>query len=224
MKVLLTFLLLSCFIRQDNDTREILNGMDDTALPFECTRDVYPLVNHRGSLLFASKSTRNSIDFYFYRDIGLTMKIKETRGDIFLLRKFEQPTFTLLAVWVNFMENGRTQWLITYDKQTRIVDTLVCGIHFDSGDDRFYLQQWRVNEKREIQVSFLKMKIDPPLQHPLKIKPTRGQRVDTFYQLTDDGHFKKIREVKYKPQTYTGDYLRTVNLWNGTEIPLEPTE
>ena len=122
------------------------------------------------------------------------------------------------------MEEGRTQWLITYDRQTRIVDTLVCGIYFYDGPGRLHLQQWRINEKREIQVSFVKMNIDSPLQDPFTIKPTQGQRVDTFYQLTDDGHFKKMREVKYKPQTYTSQYLRTVNLWNGTETPLEQTE
>jgi len=221
MKTLLTILLLSCFIQQDDDTRKILNGMDNTTLPFECTRDVNTLVNQHGQLLLASKNTINSIDFYFYRDIGLTMKIRETQGDIRLLRRFEQPNFTLLAVTVNFMEEGRTQWLLTYDKQNRIIDTLVCGIHFFDGPDRLHLQQWRIDEKREIQVSFVKIHVDPPLQHPFKIKPAQGQRVDTFYQLTDDGHFKKLREVKYKPQTYTSQYLRTENLWNGTEIPIE---
>jgi len=215
MKILLTILLLSCFIQQDDDTREKLNSMDNTSLPFECTRDVNHL--HRK----ASKSTMDSIDFYFYRDIGLTMKISMTRRDVYMLRKFEQPNFTLLALSVNFMEEGRTQWLLTYDKQNQIIDTLVCGIHFFDGSDRLHLQQWRIDEKREVQVSFVKIHVDPPLQHPFKIKPAQGQRVDTFYQLTDDGHFKKSREVKYKPQTYTSQYLRTENLWNGTENPVE---
>ena len=215
MKTLLTILLLSCFIQQDDDTREKLNSMDNTSLPFECTRDV----NYQ--LTEVSKSTMNSIGFYYYRDIGLTMKVKETLGDVYQLRKFEQPNFTLLAVTVNFAEEGRTQWLLTYDKQNRIIDTLVCGIHFFDGSDRLHLQQWRIDEKREIQVSFVKIHVDPPFQHPFKIKPAQGQRVDTFYQLTDDGHFKKSREVKYKPRTYTSQYLRTENLWNGTETPVE---
>jgi len=214
MKTLLTILLLSCFIQQDDETRKLLNGMENTSLPFECTRDI----NFQWKEI--SKSTRDSIDFYFYWDIKLTKKVKEKRGEVFPLRKFEQPNFTLLAVTVNFKADGHTQWLLTYDKQNRIIDTLVCGIYFLDPPDQFLLQQWRINEKREIQVSFVK--IDPDaFIHPFRNNPAQGQRVDTFYQLTDDGHFKKSREVKYKPRTYTSQYLRTENLWNGPETPVE---
>ena len=114
--------------------------------------------------------------------------------------------------------------MITYDKQFRIVDTLVCGIHFMDDPDRLHLQQWRINEKREVQVSFVKLKNAPkydPFVNPFDFKAIEGQRTDTFYQLTDDGHFKKLREVKYKPQTYSSQYLRSENLWNGNEEKIE---
>ena len=226
MKTLFTFFLLSLFIQQDNDTKIALAKLENTSLPFECTRDVYRAVNHRRQLVAASKSTMDSIDFYYYRDVALSIKEKLTRKEVFMLRKFEQSNFTLLAVTANFMLEGRTQWLITYDKQYQIVDTLVCGIHFLDGPDRLTLRQWRINEKREVQVSFVKLdNTDSQINDPLKWiyfeKPIEGQRTDTFYQLTDDGYFKKLREVKYKPQLYSSQYLSTENLWNGTEIPMD---
>jgi hypothetical protein len=226
MKTLFAFILLSLFFQQDNDTRNILNGMSNTLLPFECTRSINTLVTPRKQLALASKSTINSINFYYYRDVALTIKEKEKRGDIRLLRKFTQPKFTLLAVTVNFILEGRTQWLITYDKQYQIVDTLVCGIHFLDRPDRLTLRQWRINENCEVQVSFVKLdNTDSQINDPHKWiyfeKPIEGQRTDTFYQITDDGHFKKLREVKYKPQLYTSQYLSKENLWNGTETPIQ---
>jgi hypothetical protein len=172
----------------------------------------------------------DSIDFYYYDDLGLTQKIvmkKRRLRSIYMLRKFEQPEYTLLAVGVNIRETGRSQWLITYDKQYRIVDTLVCGIFYDYDDLRLCLRQWRINEKRVVQVSSVKLdNTDPQTlntihEGPCFKKPIEGQRTDTFYQLADDGHFQKLREVKYKPQLYTSQYLSTENLWNGTETPLD---
>ena len=221
MKTLFAFILLSLFIQQDNDTKMVLDKLENTSQPFECTRDVHDTLRR------ASKSTRNNIDFYYYRDVALTIKEKLTRKEeVYMLRKFEHPNFTILAVRANFILEGRTQWLITYDKQYQIVDTLVCGIHFLDGPDRLTLRQWRINENCEVQVSFVKLdNTDSQINDPHKWiyfeKPIEGQRTDTFYQITDDGHFKKLREVKYKPQLYTSQYLSKENLWNGTETPIQ---
>jgi hypothetical protein len=117
--------------------------------------------------------------------------------------------------------------LITYDKQYQIVDTLVCGIHFLDGKDRLALRQWRINENCEVQVCFVKLDDTDPQVTDISVhakiyfeKPVKGQRTDTFYQFTDDGHFKKLREVKYKPQMYSSQYLSTEDLWNGKEEKL----
>jgi hypothetical protein len=221
MKTLLAFFLLSIFIQQDNDTKVALSQLENSPLPYECTRDACHYLRD------VSKSTRDSIDFYYYRDVALTIKEKLTRNEVFMLKKFEQPNFTLLAVTVNFMMEGRTQWLITYDKQYQIVDTLVCGIHFLDGKDRLTLRQWRINENCEVQVCFVKLDDTDPQVTDISVhakiyfeKPVKGQRTDTFYQFTDDGHFKKLREVKYKPQMYSSQYLSTEDLWNGKEEKL----
>ena len=234
MKTLLTFLLLSLFIQQDNDTKIALSILSNSSFPFECTRDINAAHEPRnGYPALVSQSTMDSIDFYYYDDLGLTQKIvmKERRlRSIYMLRKFEQPEYTLLAVRVNIKETGRSQWLITYDKQYQIVDTLVCGIYYDSRRSRglrLCLRQWRINDKQVVQVSSVKLdNTDPQTlntihEGPCFKKPIEGQRTDTFYQLTDDGHFQKLREVKYKPQLYTSQYLITENLWNGTETPLD---
>ncbi len=221
MKTLLAFFLLSIFIQQDNDTKVALNQLENSPLPYECTRDEW----HFFKTL--SKSARDGIDFYYHRDVALTIKEKLTRNEVFMLKKFEQPNFTLLAVIANLMMEGRTQWLITYDKQYQIVDTLVCGIHFLDGKDRLTLRQWRINENCEVQVCFVKLDDTDPQVTDISVhakiyfeKPVKGQRTDTFYQFTDDGHFKKLREVKYKPQMYSSQYLSTEDLWNGKEEKL----
>ena len=64
MKTLLTFLLLSLFIQQDNDTKIALSILSNSSFPFECTRDINAAHEPRnGYPALVSQSTMDSIDF-----------------------------------------------------------------------------------------------------------------------------------------------------------------
>ena len=53
------------------------------------------------------------------------------------------------------------------------------------------------------------------------ISSLNAQRIDTVYQIDDNGKVNKLSEKKYQPKDYSMTILETADIWNGNETPLQ---
>jgi hypothetical protein len=114
--------------------------------------------------------------------------------------------------------------LVTLKPDGTFIDALEVKFRASHGIDidYIYLKQWKIDRAMRVTV----YQIRPTQTTPIPLENTQtsfvGQRIDTEYHINSTGKFVKLKETKYRPQTYTYSYLadKSKNFWEGNELLL----
>jgi hypothetical protein len=113
--------------------------------------------------------------------------------------------------------------LVTLDTNYQIIDTLevaIAGNH----EDRILTKQYQLDTDLTLIVYDLRPTSDKILRYQMdQIDTYDAQRVDTHYKIDDNGKFIKLKEIFYKPKTYTIEelyYYKNHRIGNGKEEKL----
>lgn len=165
-----------------------------------------------------------NLPIYTYQDLALQIK-NNYNEDVVLSYKFDlKDSGYSLAVLDIYVSEPRKHLLVTYDSEGRVVDFLEGWIGWA---DWAIIKQWRIDAGRNIIVTWIK--IDKPInflpesgREFTDFGEVEGQRIDSHYVIDGTGKFKLVREVKYRPQVYTQEYLKDEDseLWDGKETKL----
>ncbi len=89
------------------------------------------------------------------------------------------------------------------------IDVIVRGTHRLAG--YIHVMQWQLDENMKVTTYRIKPTQTTPIPWDNQASSFHGQRIDTEYQVTSQGQFVKLNEVKYVPKTYTYQYLADEN-------------
>ena len=103
------------------------------------------------------------------------------------------------------------RWLVTFSFSGEVMDYIPIYVNFVQAS----VVESQVNRDFTVDVN----RIDFPgndyiVKDHKPLDNLKGQRIDTKYQITPDGKFKKLSEVRYQPQIYSPDMLldKTTNI------------
>lgn len=212
--IMFILVILSYQAFSDN-IKERLARVSLSEIPFACTKDArYPDPANGFSF---GMNTGFSLDCY--DDLGLTQKYTNPEGGCVIFRKFkpQKGNFDLVALDIEVSEWGK-KILATY-YEGELVDYIEAEVNWYS-DGMILIKQWQINSNQEVIVTWLKVESATPISAFSKFNSVEAQRIDTYYEITSEGKFREVKQVKYHPQTYTRDYLtdKTKNLWEGNEV------
>jgi hypothetical protein len=167
---------------------------------------------------------------YVYQDLGRKIrripKGNQNSVDYILFRHFDikQKNFALMLLSLESVPMEFRDFLVTVDTNYQMIDTLEVGIQ-GTHKDRIMTKQYQLHADLSFFVYDLQ-----PTSEKIQLYETDfldsfdAQRVDTHYQINDEGKFIKKKEIRYKPKTYTLEelYQKSIHgIWNGTETPLD---
>lgn len=215
---ILSILLIFSFALYALNIKEKIARTQKTTLPFDCTKTA-----PWGKTIYnLSSSELGSLPLHTYKDLGLTERTTyETSARIF--RKFQADNRSYIVIALNIGESDpNKQVLATFNEEGTVIDFLEAGVYFVTFE-RLYVKQWRIKENSTVIVTHLQLIDKVPIKFYSTFSSIRAQRVDTYYKIDSLGKFQEIKQVKYKPQTYTKTYLedKTKNLWEGNEALME---
>lgn len=210
MKTIL-FILLSFLFPSGQNHQEMIKvrveALPKHDLPYIRPRD-YFIRNPYG---FAKKAEPD-LPIYAYRDIGGTVPTKYKADDVTLFQRFqvESDRYELVA-WQMGISSSQRMLLITIDKTDfKYIDWLEVEISYIC-HDAIFGKEWTIDENGQIGVYQIKpLSLEPVLFYP-EFNEFKGQRVDTFYKIDENGKFIQTRQIKYQPRIYTNAELRDVN-------------
>ena len=112
--------------------------------------------------------------------------------------------------------------LVTYDLNGTQLD----WVEVDAKFSDIKLKQYKITPEMKLFVYELKPTSPTPIYFyedyiQKKISSLNAQRIDTVYQIDDDGKVEKLSEKKYRPKDYSITILETADIWNGNETPLQ---
>ena len=161
-----------------------------------------------------------------YTDLQLTQSIPNHYQIESLYRRFN-PTngnYQIGGVYTGIVDISKTV-LVTISPEGAFIDALevsLCGYHSGAKND-VHVMQWKIDENMKVTTYRIKPTQTTPIPWVNQASSFYGQRIDTEYQVTPQGQFVKLNEVKYVPQTYTYQYLadENSNFWDGNETRME---
>lgn len=194
-----------------------------TNLPFSNTKTIGP--SFRYALI---EDQIANLPMFLYDDITLTDGSLDLKWDpnmeCAIICRFPTDTdFDLVALDIESAEWGKN--LLAVYKNGRLIDYIEAEISWDFTGG-LYVKQWRITANREIVVTWLKINSPAPIRYNKDYKfdfnTLNAQRIDTHYKIDDTGHFKVLKQIKYRPQDYSqADLARnSKNLWEGNEVEL----
>ena len=88
------------------------------------------------------------------------------------------------------------------------------------------LKQYKITPEMKLFVYELKPTSPTPIYYyedyiQKKVASLNARRIDTVYQIDDNGKVNKLSEKKYQPKDYSMTTLETADIWNGNETPLQ---
>ena len=111
------------------------------------------------------------------------------------------------------------RWLVTFSFSGEVIDYIPIYVNFVQAS----AVESQINRDFTVDV----YRIDFPgndyiIKDYKPLDNLKGQRIDTKYQITSDGKFEKISEVRYQPQIYSPEMLldKTINIRERGEKPL----
>ena len=112
--------------------------------------------------------------------------------------------------------------LVTYDLNGNQLDWVEVNAEF--GDIK--LKQYKITPEMKLFVYELKPTSPTPIYYyedyiQKKVASLNARRIDTVYQIDDNGKVNKLSEKKYQPKDYSMTTLETADIWNGNETPLQ---
>lgn len=136
-------------------------------------------------------------------------------------RKPGNSEFTILGISID-EGDYRDIILATYEFDGSPIDWVDVEVKF--GDIK--LKQYKITPEMKLFVYELKPTSPTPIYFyedyiQKKISSLNAQRIDTVYQIDDDGKVNKLSEKKYQPKDYSMTTLETADIWNGNETPLQ---
>ena len=136
-------------------------------------------------------------------------------------RKPGNDNYTVLGVSLGEADVTSTL-LVTYDLNGTQLD----WVEVDAKFSDIKLKQYNITPEMNLFVYELKPTSPTPIYFyedyiQKKISSLNAQRIDTVYQIDDDGKVNKLSEKKYQPKDYSMTILETADIWNGNEVPLQ---
>lgn len=103
--------------------------------------------------------------------------------------------------------NASKMWLVSFDLSGNIIEYIPFSESY-CGDVRTI--EGEISKNLEVDIYELDFSgynciVDVNSFRPLS--DLKGQRIDRHYQITPDGKFRLLQEVRYKPQIYTAETL-----------------
>lgn len=168
--------------------------------------------NYKGSVRpYPYKHTNGESPFYVNinkgdksrndRETTISYLYNETNGDYIL--------GAITAVARGF--SAVKWWLVTFDFFGNVIDYI--PISESIGD--VYTIESQINKSFTVNIQRLDFPDNDCILKDYKpLENLKGQRIDTNYEITTDGKFKKLNEVRYQPQIYPPATLldRKVNI------------
>ena len=195
------------------DVKDKIAKTPKTILPFECIRTA-PWSNPN----YALDLEDLKLPVYIYEDLGLTCKTSyKNDGEIF--RRFEtNNSYELLALKIGSSDPG-LGILVTFTKDGKVIDHIESEVYFCL-DKRLYISQYRIDKDMNIIVTHLQINSQTAIPFDKSFSSIQAQRIDTYYRVDSSGKFQQIKQVKFKPEFYTPEYLKdeNKNLWEGKEV------
>lgn len=215
--IMFILMILSYQAFADN-VKEILARVPFSQLPFACTKEArYP-----DSAIGYPFDMNTGFSLDCYNDLGLTQIYADPEMNCVVFRKFkpQKGNFDLVALDIEVSDWGK-KILATYH-EGELVDYIEGEVNWYSGG-MILIKQWQINSNQKVIVTLLKVESSTPVSAFSKFDSVEAQRIDTYYEITADGKFRVVKQVKYRPQTYTRSYLtdKTKNLWEGNEVLME---
>ena len=221
---LIVFLLFAFFVEstvQAQTIKEVIEGVPVLPTP---TANV-PKQSQKW--IYIQKEDRKFPDI-IYRDFQRTKP--ETYSDpdkeefcvgCFQFRKPGNSNYTTLGVNVG-QSDARNMLLVTYDFNANQIDWVEVEVKFSD----IKLKQYKITPEMKLFVYELKPTSPTPIYFyedyiQKKISSLNAQRIDTVYQIDDNGKVNKLSEKKYQPKDYSMTILETADIWNGNETPLQ---
>ena len=136
-------------------------------------------------------------------------------------RKPGNDNYTVLGVSLGEADVTSTL-LVTYDLNGTQLD----WVEVDAKFSDIKLKQYKITPEMKLFVYELKPTSPTPIYFyedyiQKKISSLNAQRIDTVYQIDDNGKVNKLSEKKYQPKDYSMTILETADIWNGNETPLQ---
>ncbi|WP_180951524.1 hypothetical protein [Alistipes sp. cv1] len=112
--------------------------------------------------------------------------------------------------------------LVTYDLNGTQLD----WVEVDAKFSDIKLKQYKITPEMKLFVYELKPTSPTPIYYyedyiQKKVASLNARRIDTVYQIDDNGKVNKLSEKKYQPKDYSMTTLETADIWNGNETPLQ---
>lgn len=135
-----------------------------------------------------------------YSETRITL-FKETNGDyIWGIVSATSPSRDIIK-----------DWLVTFDFSGKIIDYLLVS---EWPGIRSRIAEAQTNKDFTVNVQRLDfpdndyiIRDDSIKMDRIYVDNLRGQRIDSKYQITPEGKFKKMEEIRYQPQIYTPEIL-----------------
>ena len=174
-------------------------------LPYE-----YPNINGDNKKIYGLTGLEitTCIARYIYIDLNRQKRFSKNLG-CSLISHFDvkNKNFTPIFLCWNNTPCDLRGLLVTLDTNYQIIDTLevaIAGNH----EDRILTKQYQLDTDLTLIVYDLRPTSDKILRYQMdQIDTYDAQRVDTHYKIDDDGKFIKLKEIFYKPKTYTIEEL-----------------
>lgn len=163
-----------------------------------------------------SKNYWGDLPIYTYKDIGERVKLKEIKFVSDFERRFCPTNGKYHLVVTSFINpDSQRGLLITFDTLGHVIDYLESTIYFPG----CYIKHWGIDSSMQVITYHLKMDTPEPIVYFGDYSEVSGQRVDTYYQLDSLGKFHFVKEILYKPQKYTKEFLndQSRSVWDGDE-------
>lgn len=216
MKLLIEILALLFLSVNDGviSMKEKLEKTPASTLPFEATSKA-PW--GKPGFDVAKKQWQN-LPIFTYVDLGMT-KHNSYNEEVTIFRKFTSSynNYCIVVLKIGVTDPGK-ELLVTYDNEGNVLDFLETSVYW-GGVERLCIKHWKISDKREITVSWIKVLSNNEIQCYDKFSTLQGQRIDTHYLIDSKGKFQKIKEIRFEPKDYTKAYLESdPKLWEGDEI------
>lgn len=219
--------ILSDIEEKRNLLKQRMNRQGAIQLPFE-----YPTIRKDNKKIYGLNGLEitTCIPPYVYKDLGRKV-IRSPKGNLSsinysLIRHFDikKKNFALIYLGLRSVPGEFRHLLVTLDENHQIIDTLEVAIG-GRHEDGIITKQYRLNTDLSLTVYDLQPTSDKIQRYQIdQFDSFDARRVDTHYQINDEGKFVKGEEIRFKPQTYTTEelYQKSVHgIWNGTEIPVD---
>lgn len=220
-------------IQEGPSQQQLEQFYSQTKLPFEGSkktlsgaRSGYRNEDIHGSIKAFPRNQMQGLNVFVWEDLQCTknQRFKQLAGWLILNKSLsDQRTLKDIEIFAGGVLQRHI--LATYDANGVLIDQLESAVYGESSRNGapLWIKQFRIDP--DMTVTIYQLKADPavPLNFWDQFESLEAQRIDTKYKIDETGHFRKISEISYQPQTYTITQLTdpAKNIWDGTEPVVE---